>query len=360
MADNKSTNNYKFTQKYNPETYLEEIEVIASKDVFDKFFEIALEEVMKVASAPGFRKGKVPKNTVLASRYSEIADRSVELVVSDALKEKGEIHPRPLDMISILSVKNVSENNDSDLLITLGYLPYPEVTLPKIEEIKVVKPEANKTTKEEIEKEIENVWFSYAGKMDPQVKKEDFKKELITEDFVKKSGIANDENKITDYQSLYDFVEKYINSTYERNVEIEWDNAIFKEAVKKTQFKHAEGVIAKELDRRVENYLGKFKEIGVDPEEYLKKNNVNLDDLKKEWSEQAEHDVKLELMLQEYGHENHIHPSEEEMQQELSKLDPNTKKMYNFDEDRLRSLINYYYVNNRAYIDFANKVKNTQ
>lgn len=358
MSDKVSTkNNYKFTQKYNSETYLEEIEVITSKDQLDKFFQKALTEITKVASAPGFRKGRVPTNVVMANRYNEIADRSIELLVSDALKEKGEIKPTPLDIISIISVRNISEDKESDIAITLGYLPFPEVKLPNLESIKIKKTDSKKTNKEEVEKEIENVWFSYAGQKDPNIKKEDFKKELINDEFIKESGIINDDSNIKSYEDLYTFIEDYINKTYERSSEIDWENQILSEMVKSSEFTHSEGILAKELDRRIENYLGKFKEIGVDPEEYLKKNNVNLDDLKKEWSEKADHDVKLELVLQSYGHENHIHPSEEEMQSELSKLDQNTKKMYNFDEDRLRNLVNYYYVNNKSYIDLVSKIK---
>jgi len=358
MSDKSGNKKYNITQKYNSESFLEEIEAKVDKNSFDKFFEKALDDLMKVATAPGFRKGKVPRNVVLANRYSEIADRAVELAARDIIKSIGELKPKPLDAITIKSVKSASEDANSDLVITLAYLPFPEVVLGDYSKIEYKNPEVKTATNEEVEKEVINVWFSYAQKLDQNTKKEDFKKENITEDFCKKAGIYNDESKISNYEDLYKFVEDYINRSYVQSSSFESENLIIKEALEKTKFVNSEGLVSKELDRRLQNYLGKFKEIGVDPEEYLKKNNVNLDDLKNEWKSQAEHDVKLELLLQEYGKQNHIHPSEEELKDELSKLDTETKKMYNFDEERLRSLISYYYVNNKAYLDLVNKIKN--
>lgn len=349
--------NFKISQTYNTETYLEEIEIIVPKDEFDKYFEVALEKVRKTTTAPGFRKGTVPRNVVLANRYNQIADASVEIVVNEAIKDLDNLDPKPLEPFVVKSISSVSEDANSDLKIILTYLPMPKVELADISKIKVEKKEAKKTDAEEIAKEIQNIWFAYAQKLDPETKKEDYAKEKIDSEFLEKSGITAENPDIKSFEDLEKFIEEYINRTYEQSANIDLDNAIRDEIIKESKYTKIDALVNRELEKRVENYLSRFKEIGMDPKEYLEKNNVNLDDLKKEWKEQAEKDVKFEMILQEYGRQKEIKPSEEEIVSELSKLDPQTRKTYDNDEERLRSLISYYFVNNKAYVELFNLVR---
>jgi hypothetical protein len=68
-------------------------------------------------------------------------------------------------------------------------------------------------------------------------------------------------------------------------------------------------------------------------------------------------DVKFEIILQQYGDDNKINPTEEEVLAELSRLDNETKKSYDYDEERLKRLITYYFVNNRAYLAIFKEIK---
>lgn len=47
----------KITQKYNADTFLEEVECVVPKVDVDKNFEKAVDLIIKTAVAPGFRKG---------------------------------------------------------------------------------------------------------------------------------------------------------------------------------------------------------------------------------------------------------------------------------------------------------------
>ncbi len=95
----------------------------------------------------------------------------------------------------------------------------------------------------------------------------------------------------------------------------------------------------------------------MNADEYMEKNNLKAEDLKAEWRPQAETDVKFELILQKYGEANKIEPTEEDYAQNLASLDDQTRKMYNNDEERLKGLIRYYYINQRSYIEILDKVK---
>jgi FKBP-type peptidyl-prolyl cis-trans isomerase (trigger factor) len=358
MKEKSEVNKYKFTQKYNTETFQEEIEVIIPQEAFSSFFTQALELVSKSVTLSGFRKGKAPQNVVLANRYNEIADRAVELSIEDALKSIGEINPKPLDRLSIKAVEKVDEKkDDSDMKVTVTYLPYPTITLGDFSKVKVKKEEPKKAEKEQVETEVKNIWLAYAKKLDDKLTLEDYKKELVTEEFFEKSGIKAENPNIKSFEDLWKFVEDYMNHTNEHEAEHAYNTQIISELIKKTNYEKAEGIIETELQKRVEAYMNKFKEIGLNPEEYLEKNNVNITELRNEWKTQVDHDVKMELMLQEYGSQNKIVPTEDELKAEMEKLDANTRKMYNFDEDKLKSLVTYYYVNNKAYLELVEKVK---
>lgn len=342
-----------YTQKYNSDTHLEEVEIIYPKEDFDKNFDKAVDEVSKTATAKGFRKGNVPKNVVLANNYPQISDRSIEISVQDALKNIPPFEPKPMDVLNIQSVNPVGDDGKDGLKITLTYLPFPEIKLGDYSKIKVSKPEPKKASSEEVDKEVENVWHFYAKRIDPEVKKEDFDAKKIDKEFFEKSGMINENPDIDSYEKFRNFIETYINGTHIQENQLEWENNLKSEIVKASEYSHYEGLVERELERRVESYLARFKDIGMEPEEYLKKNNVNLEDLKKEWRPGAEEDLKFELVLQEYGRVNNIQPTEEEIESELAKLDAETRKMYNSDEDRLRSMITYYFVNSKSFKEIA-------
>lgn len=360
MSEQKKT--LKYSQNYNDKTFKEEIEFVIKSEEFDTFFQKAYAEIAKNASAKGFRKGKVPQNIVLTNYYPQIADRAVELAVVDHLARIDNIEPKPLEPFIIQSIDYIEcENKEKkDIKIIVSYLPTPSVKIVDVDKIKIESKKAKKATEEEVENEIKNIWFSYAQKLDPNTKQEDYSKDKITQEFLTNSGINKENPEIKSVEDLKKFVENYINETYKRSSEMDLEEEIRKELIKLSDFSKVDGIIERELSKRVETYLEKFRQIGMNPEEYLQKSNINIDDLKKEWREKAEEDVKFEILLQEYGKANGIAPTEEEIQSEISKLDNETKKMYNFDEDRLRKLITYYFINNKSYMELMDKVKKTK
>jgi FKBP-type peptidyl-prolyl cis-trans isomerase (trigger factor) len=344
----------KITQKYNADTFLEEIECVVSKVDVDKNFEKAVGEIMKTAVAPGFRKGHVPKNAVLKQNLQQISDKAIDISIQLAAENIVNLTPRPLEP---LSVQSINPGEDGAIVIKFAYIPYPDVKLGDMEKIKVSKLDAKKATSEEVEKEITNIWFHYASRLDPELKKEDFSESKIDADFFEKSEIKKDNPALTSYLELKKFIEEYINQTYESDANINWEKLVQDEIVKKAEYIKAEALVEKELDKRLQNYKAKFTQIGMDADEYMKSSNVKIDELKAEWKPQAEKDVKLELVLQKYGEIKKFEPSEEEIKENLSSLDAETKKMYDNDEVRMRALIRYYFINQKSYNDILASVR---
>jgi FKBP-type peptidyl-prolyl cis-trans isomerase (trigger factor) len=344
----------KITQKYNNETFLEEIECVVAKADFDKNFEKAIDAVSKIAVAPGFRKGHVPRNVVLRNNLQQISDKAIDLSIQEAAENITDLEPRPLEP---LNIKSITPTEDGGLTVVFTYIPFPSVKLGKLDSLKVAKVDAKKATEEEITKELENIWFHYQGRLDSSIKKEDFAPEKLDADFFEKTDIKNDNPALTSAEELRKFLEDYINQTYEADANMSWEKQAQEKIVEAGDYDKVDALIEKELDKRLQNYKAKFTQIGMNADDYMKSNNVNPDDLKKEWKPQAERDVKLELVLQKYGEEKGFEPTEDDMQENLANLDAETKKMYDNDESRIRSLIRYYFINQKSYNDILDSIR---
>lgn len=344
----------KITQKYNTETYLEEIECVVEKEDFDKNFEKALDAVTKVATAAGFRKGHVPRNVVLRNNLQQISDRAIDISIQQAAETITDLDPRPLEP---LSIKSITPTDNGGLTIIFTYIPFPSVKLGKIDQIKVKKEKDKEATEEEITKELENIWFHYQGRRDSSIKKEDFNESKLDEEFFTQTEIKKDNPALTSKESLKDFITNYLNQSYESDGMMNWEKLVQDEIVKNAEYIKVEALIEKELEKRLQNYKAKFVQIGMNADDYMKQNNVDEESLKKEWAPQAERDVKLELVLQKYGEEKGYEPTEEEILENLAQIDPETKKSYGNDELRLRSLIKYYFVNQKSYNDIMAQVR---
>ncbi len=336
---------YSFTQKYNDTTFHEEIEAVVSKEEFAKLVAKAKSDVQKNASYKGFRKGNVPENVLMSVYGTEISDQAINHAINTALQNFEDIRPRPIEPIH---VENVKVDDDGNLVILYAYLPSPEVNV-EIPKPGVKKPKPKKVKQDEVEKEVQNVWFHYAKNINPDVKKEDYNADDIGDDFFEKSGVKNENPNINSLQDLREFIEKYLQSLSLQEADIALRDSIRDALISNSKFEKLEGIVSKELDNRIEKYKSQFTSLGIDPDDYLKEKDVNLDALRDEWRDKAEQDIKFELCLQQYGREQQIEPTQEEIDAEIAKLDEQTKKHYNNDVQMLTSLVRYYYVNQKSF-----------
>lgn len=344
---------YQYTQTYNSEKKREELDfTIPSKD-FETYTQKALKQIAAETTVPGFRKGKAPEGQVLRLKYNEISEKAVNIAINEALQSIEKLDPQPLDQ---LEVSKILFNEANDLQVTLSYIPTPSVVLGDITKVKAPSVEAQKATNEEVEKEMANLWFFYAKKSNPEIKKEDFSVDKLDEGFFNNEELKKDYPDITSVESLQKFLEDYINATYEAQAKTAYENEIVNEVIKVATFDKVDPLIDKELERRVENYKARFSSIGMNADEYMSKNNLSDEDLKKDWKEQAERDVKLELVLQKYGQEHNIEPTEEEVHAQIEQLDENTKKMYAGNHASIHALVRYYYINQKAYTELVDAV----
>jgi FKBP-type peptidyl-prolyl cis-trans isomerase (trigger factor) len=345
---------YEFKQTYNSERNKEQLDFTIPKDDFEAYVQKALKQVSSETTMPGFRKGKAPEAQILRAKYNEITEKAVNLAINEALQGVETLDPMPLEQ---LEVTGVTFNEQNDLLLTFSYVPVPKVELGDLTKIKVGPQESKKTTEEEVKAELQNLWFFYEKKKNPEANKDDFSEDKLTEEFFTDSEIKNDYPEIHNADDLKVFLEKYINATYEAQSRTAYENEIVEALVKDSTFEKVEPLIDRELERRVENYKARFTSIGMDADEYMSKNNLDPEELKKDWKEQAEKDVKLELVLQKYGQEEKIEPTPEEIEQNIQGFDDATKKAYANNPEGLKSLVRYYFINQKAYNDIVEKIR---
>jgi FKBP-type peptidyl-prolyl cis-trans isomerase (trigger factor) len=345
----------KYTQKYNSETFFEEIEAVIPQSIVDKNFNKAVELVQKTAVMPGFRKGKVPKDIVMSKFIQDISDRAINLCIEESVKNLKDLKPTPLEPLNITNFKK--DEDSGNLVVTFTYVPRPDVELGTLDNIKVGEVKPKEVSDEEVEKELENLCFEYSRNQNPELKREEFKLKDLKDDFIETSGITKQYPEVKTMDDLRNFVRDFIANTYKSSAQTDWEQNVRKKIVEKCKFVKEEGLVQKELDKRIESYKERFSQIGLNPDEYLKEKNIDLEKLREEWKPQVEEDIKLELVLQKYGAEKKFAPSDEELKQNLQSLDKEVKKRYNNDVETLESLIRYYYINQKSYEDIMNLVK---
>lgn len=133
---------------------------------WEKCLDNAFKKRNKEVKMDGFRKGAAPKDMYIKkfgieSLYMDAVDSAVDKAYKEVLKET-EVTPVCEPKLDVKTI------NEKECVFEFTLIGAPEVTLGNYKNLKIKKPEA-KVTKEEIEKEIENLRNKFA---EIQVKKE--------------------------------------------------------------------------------------------------------------------------------------------------------------------------------------------
>lgn len=341
---------YKINQNYDKEIFQEIVEIEVPNEEYLKAFERALQAVKKSFSMPGFRKGKAPDKVVLESKEQEISMKALNICLNEILS-KNPLDPRPYNTPNLLEFKTDENDPNKSIKVKLSYIPAPIFTSFDISKIKLSKTTPKEATAEDIENELKHIWLHYSKKADEAIKEEDYKSDKYNSEFFENKDFSHDYPQIKDIEGLKTLIKDFINRTYKEQAQIEDEKNLKREIANSAVVEKIEGFVEVQNQTKVENYLKKFKDLGLEPEKFLSEQKVNLDDLKKEWKEETMIDTKFELALSNYAKDKGFEAKEEEIDAEFTKLDPETKKHYNNDESLLRYIIGYQIKNVMAYKD---------
>jgi FKBP-type peptidyl-prolyl cis-trans isomerase (trigger factor) len=305
-----------------------EIEGEIDTEIFETYFTKALKKIGENMELDGFRKGKVPQS-VLVSKVPEIT--ILEEMAQMALNEHypkiitGGTENEKIDAIGRpeISITKLARKNPLGFKIKTAVLP--EFTLPDYKDIakKIISgiTEAEKNiavTDEDVENTIKDIRKSRAPKvhMAEGEKNEEIKEELpeFNDEFVKALG---------PFKDVQDFKVKL-----KENIKIEKDNQqkektrlkILEEILAKTVLEVPEILIEMELSKILQRMESDITQMGIKFEDYLKHLNKTLEDLRKEFRNDAEKKAKLALVLSEMAKIEKIEAPEEEVANEVAHI----------------------------------------
>ncbi|MFA6524189.1 MAG: trigger factor [Candidatus Paceibacterota bacterium] len=308
-----------------------EIEGALEAETFETYFSKALKKIGENMEIPGFRKGKIPEN-ILLSNVPEIKvlEQMAEMAISEHYPKI--LESEKIDAISRpeITITKLARNNPLEFKIKTAVMP--EIQLPDYKEIskkitsKITDTEKNITvTDEDLEKTIQDIRKSRAPKKhmaEHTCEGEDCKHENKEE--VKEVELPefNDEyvQALGPFKNVEDFKVKL-----RENIKLEKEN----QAKEKTRLKIVEKIIDDskmdlpdilievELDKILYRMESDIAQMGLKFEDYLKHLNKTVEDIRKEFKNDAEKKAKLALVLHKISEIEKIVADQEQVAKEV-------------------------------------------
>jgi FKBP-type peptidyl-prolyl cis-trans isomerase (trigger factor) len=315
-----------------------EIEVEVPFETIETKRSDAVENLGKDMSVKGFRKGHVPEK-LLAEMIGEMAilEEMINLKLKDIyLNVMEETKIEPIGKPEIRIVK-LAPNNPVVIKITTA--TNPEVTLPDYKKIAEKVPpddEEIKVEEKEIDQILENVKSAVrkkeGGKENQEIK-------------------INDKNikELGDFKDLNDFREK-MRENLTRSKEVEKKEKrrmkIIEEIIKESKIKMPKVILESELDRMIHQFNHDIERAGLKKEDYLKQIKKTEDDLRKEWTTDAEKRLKTQIILGEIARKEDVNIPKEKIEEELEEI---KKQGPNVNEREVRLFIESMLINEAVF-----------
>ncbi|MFA6301033.1 MAG: trigger factor [Candidatus Paceibacterota bacterium] len=306
-----------------------EIEGELEADKFETYFAKALKKISENFEADGFRKGKVPEN-ILLSKIPEISilEEMAEMALSEHYPKI--IEDEKIDAISRpeISITKLARHNPLGFKIKTAVLP--EIKLPEYKELakKVISEvtDAEKST-EVTDKELEDTIMDIRKSRAPKVhmaehehkegeEHEHPEPELpeLNDEFVKALG---------PFKDVEDFKTKL-----KENIALEKKNKqkevlrlkIIEKIIDASKMDLPEILVEVELDKILYRMESDIAQMGLKFEDYLKHLNKTVEDLRKEFRNDAEKKAKFALVLNEIGKAEKITADPEQVESEVAMI----------------------------------------
>lgn len=308
-----------------------QIEITCTLDAkdFESYEDQALERLSKNVEIPGFRKGKVPKETA-KKHVGEmmLLEEMAGIAINEAYpkileEEKIDAIGRPE-----IGITKIAKGNDLEFKITTAVLP--EVKLPDYKKI-AKKENSNdeykkelEVTEDEMKKTIDNLRKSRAHQdlHKDGGDKDDHSHGEITEDkwpalddkFVKSLGkfenVEDFKNKLRENMKM----EKEMMQKDKRRLKI------VEEIIKETKVEIPEILITSETNKLLYKMEADIANMGLKFDDYLAQIKKTREDLKKDWRDEAEKRAKLEMVLFKISEDEKLKPSDEDVKKEVEKI----------------------------------------
>lgn len=251
----------------------------------------ALKNISEEIKIDGFRQGKIPEN-ILVSKVGDmtILYEMAELAIGDEYPKI--LEKEKINAIGRPEVKITKIAKDSPLEFTITTAVIPEIKFgdyKKIAKAEMAKEiEVKEVTDEEAEKVMEEIEKQHGHKHDEP----DYKAK------VKESLNAEKKHRAIEKRRL-DIANKILETA-----EIDLPQVM----------------IDHELARSEAQFKDDMGRMGLKIEDYLAKINKSIDDLKKDWEENAKKKAKLQLVLNDIAQKENLSPEKEMVENEVKMI----------------------------------------
>ena len=309
-------------------------------DVFESYFGKALKKLGENVELDGFRKGKVPEN-VLLSNIPEvrILEEMAELALNEAYPKiiDGELQREKIDVIGRpqISITKLARKNPLGFKIKTAILPsiklgdYKDVAKKVISKITDAEKKIE-VLETDLENTIMDIRKSRAPKkhmketVEPHVHKEgeEHKHEEISKEELPE---FNDEfvQALGPFKDVADFKSKL-----KENIKLEKENhqkektrlKIIEKVIEDSAVDVPEILVEVEIDKILYRMESDITQMGLKFDDYLKHLNKKVEDLRKEFRNDAEKKAKLALILNEIAKVEKIVADEEQITKEVTAI----------------------------------------
>lgn len=324
-----------------------EIEGEIDADIFESYFSKALKKIGENIELDGFRKGKVPEN-ILISKIPEISilEEMAEMALSENYPKI--IEENKIDAISRpeIAITKLARKNPLGFKIKTAVLP--EIELPEYKKIakEILRSDLKNSPRSDLEvtdEEMENTIMDIR-------KSRALKKHIAERPTADVDGVEADPTEKTSgtsskggdnldtgapefndafvqsigpFQNVADFKTKL-----KENIKLEKENQlkektrlkIIEKIIAESKLDVPEILIAIEIDKILARMESDITQMGLKFEDYLKHLKKSKEDLRKDFTNDAEKKAKLSLILDKISKIENIVADEIEVEKEVTHL----------------------------------------
>jgi FKBP-type peptidyl-prolyl cis-trans isomerase (trigger factor) len=327
-----------------------EIECEIESEIVITYHQKTITKIQKEITLPGFRPGHVPE-TILVKQvgdlaiYNEMADMAINDSFADIITEAK------VNFISMPNVQITKLAIGNPLQFKIIGPIMPEIKLPNYkkiaEKVNGEKEESPEATEKELEETVEEIRKNYHARQnvrvdtsEKQTPPEDSPLPEIDEEWVKKLGafstVEDFKNKIKDGIKQ----EKEFKNKDKKRL------SIIEKILEETKVVIPKIMIESELKKMQAQFEDDINRAGLKTEDYLKHLKKSPEDLKKEWTPDAEKRAKVQLIITKIALAEKIEADPEQVKKEIEHL---LKTYKDATEDRTRAYVEMMLTNEKVF-----------
>ncbi len=316
---------YKFVEK-KQEGEITIISLKINSEVFVTRKEKVFNRLAKNIKITGFRPGKAPKAMIEARLGADLYEQTLNELLPDVTYEY--ITNEKIEFLGRISYQVTKVSEAEGVEFTVSFITYPEIKLPNVKKIKV-KKEKEELTEEEVEAELQNILKfrdSQSGK--DSTKKEEKKK--ITDEEVEALGLG-----LKKVDELKDLIRKQLETQKENIARSKQIQKVVDEAIEKAKFEAPKIMVDQEVAKKEHDYRHRIEDLGLKLDDFLETQKTTMEELKTGWKQEAEKQIRTDLLLFEIAKAQELKVTNEEINAEIEAIsDPQLKEQYDNLEGR--------------------------